>query len=162
MKHKKDSKLIGYCGLYCGNCILRIGEVADLAGQLLEKFQEIKFEEWAKGLASLSKELKAFENYESCYEILEAWQEMRCGKVCKEGGGGASCKIRICCQNKNIEGCWECEEYEDCKKLAWLRPINGEINIDNIRKIRREGIDKFIEEMKSKDFCDFYEAPKNN
>jgi hypothetical protein len=156
MKDNKDTKLIGYCGLYCGNCILRIGNVADLSRQLLEKFHEIKFEKWAKGLASLSKELKAFENYESCYEVLEAWQEMRCEKVCKEGGGGASCKIRICCQKKNIEGCWECEQFEDCKTLAWLKPVNGEVNINNIRKIRSEGIEKFIEEMSRKEFCDFY------
>lgn len=61
MKYNKNTKLNGYCG----NCILSIGKLADLAGQLLEKFHEIKFEKWAKGLASLSKELKAFEKYES-------------------------------------------------------------------------------------------------
>ncbi len=160
MKNNRDTKLIAYCGLYCGNCILRKGNIADLAGELLGKFRKIKFEEWAKGLASLSKELKAFENYESCYEVLKAWKEMRCEKLCKEGGGGTFCKIRICCQKKNLEGCWECEQIENCDTLAWLKLVNGEVNINNIRKIRTEGISKFIEEMEGKEFCDFYEPRK--
>jgi hypothetical protein len=157
MKRNKDKKLIAYCGLYCGNCILRIGNVADLAGELLEKFHEIKFEKWAKGLASVSEEVKAFENYESCYEVLEAWDAMRCEKLCREGGGSSACKIRICCREKNIEGCWECEKFEDCDTLAQLKLVNGEVNINNIKKIRTEGIDKFIEEMEGKEFSDFYE-----
>jgi len=41
--------------------------------------------------------------------------------------------------------------------LAWLKLVNGEVNINNIRKIRTEGIDKFIEEISDKEFCDFYE-----
>jgi len=160
MKHNKNTNLIGYCALYCGNCVLRIGKVADLCGALLEKFHEIKFEKWAKGLASLSEEVKAFEKYESCYEVLKAWEKMRCEKPCREGGGSASCKIRICCQKKNLEGCWECEKFEACDTLAWLKPINGEVNINNIRKIRTEGIDKFIEEISCKEFCDFFETKK--
>jgi len=160
MKHNKNTNLIGYCALYCGNCVLRIGKVADLCGALLEKFHEIKFEKWAKGLAALSEELKAFDKYESCYEVLETWEEMRCEKPCREGGGSASCKIRICCQKKNLEGCWECEKFEDCDTLARLKPINGEVNINNIRKIRTEGIDKFIEEISCKEFCDFFETKK--
>jgi hypothetical protein len=158
MKHNKDTKSIAYCGLYCGNCFIRTGYVADLAGALLEKFCKIKFEEWAKGLAGMSEEVKAFKNYESCYEVLKAWDAMRCEKVCKEGGGSSDCKIRICCQMKKLEGCWECEKFEDCDTLAWLKPVNGEVNINNIKKIRTKGIDKFIEEMEGKEFCDFYET----
>jgi len=160
MKHNKNTKLIAYCGLYCGNCILRTGNIADLARELLGKFQEIKFEKWAKGLASLSEEVKAFEKYESCYEVLKAWDAMRCVKLCKDGGGSSACEIRICCKKKNLEGCWECEQFEDCETLAGLKPINGEVNINNIKKIRTEGIVKFIEEISCKEFCDFYETKK--
>ena len=85
---------------------------------------------------------------------------MRCEKLCKEGGGSTDCKIRICCQKKNLEGCWECEEFEDCYNLAQLKLINGEVNINNIKKIRAEGIDKSIEEISRKEFCDFYETKK--
>jgi len=151
MKHNKNTNLIGYCALYCGNCVLRIGKVADLCGALLEKFHEIKFEKWAKGLASLSEEVKAFENYESCYEVLKAWEKMRCEKPCREGGGSTDCKIRICCRKKNLE---------DCDTLARLKPINGEVTINNIIKIRTEGIDKFIEEISCKEFCNFFETKK--
>jgi hypothetical protein len=160
MKNNKDTNSIGYCALYCGNCVLRSGGISDLARELLEKFQEIKFEKWAKGLASLSEEVKAFENYESCCEVLKAWDAMRCEKLCKDGGGSSNCKIRLCCREKNLEGCWECEQFEDCETLARLKVVNGELNINNIKKIRTEGIDKFIEEMEGKEFCDFYETKK--
>ncbi len=41
-------------------------------------------------------------------------------KGCKEGGGFSRCKVRICCTEKGILTCAECEEYtdfRDCKKL---------------------------------------------
>ena len=160
MKGNTKTKSVAYCALYCGNCVLRTGNVSDLARKLLEKFHEIKFEKWAKALAKISKELKAFENYNLCYEVLEAWDAMRCKNLCREGGGSSKCKIRICCQEKNLDGCWECENFEDCDTLAWLKPINGEVNLNNIRKIKTEGIDKFIEEISRKEFCDFYETEK--
>lgn len=160
MKENKNTRSIAYCALYCGNCILRTGNIADLARQLLKKFHEIKFEKWAKNLAALSEEVKAFEKYESCYEVLEAWDLMRCEKSCRKGGGSTDCKIRICCQKKKLDGCWECEYFEDCETLASLKLVNGEININNIRKIKTEGIDKFVEEMSNKEFCDFYETKK--
>jgi hypothetical protein len=160
MKDYKDLKCISYCALYCGNCFLRIGDIADLSQQLLKRFRQIKFEKWAKGLAGISKELKAFEKYESCYEVLKAWDGMRCTKICKEGGGSTSCKIRICCQKKNIEGCWECEYFKNCDTLAWLVPVNGEVNVNHIKKIIAKGMDKFIEEIRDKEYGDFYETKK--
>ena len=160
MKDNTNTKSVAYCALYCGNCVLRTGNVADLCGELLEKLHEIKFEQWAKGLAAISEEVKAFENYEFCYEVLEAWDAMRCENLCREGGGSSNCKIRICCQKKNLEGCWKCEKFEDCDTLAALKAVNGEVNINNIRKILSEGMDKFIEEISSKESCDFYETKK--
>jgi hypothetical protein len=160
MSDNKKTKSIAYCALYCGNCVLRTGNVADLCQELLEKLHGIKFEKWAKGLASLSEEVKAFEKYESCYEVLKAWDAMRCDKLCREGGGSTNCRIRICCRDKNLEGCWECERFETCETLASLKLVNGEINLNNIRKIRAGGIDKFIDEISAKEFCDFYESKK--
>ncbi|MGQ4914327.1 MAG: DUF3795 domain-containing protein, partial [Candidatus Asgardarchaeia archaeon] len=35
------------------------------------------------------------------------------------------CKIRKCCQKDELEGCWECGEFETCKKLNFLSPNHG-------------------------------------
>ena len=41
---------------------------------------------------------------------------------------------------KNIEGCWECNEFETCKKLDFLKPSHGDAHIENLRKIKKQGI----------------------
>ena len=69
--------------------------------------------------------------------------KMRC-KGCREGGGPPFCRIRKCCLRRGFEGCWECSEYEVCRKLDFLRPTHGDAHIKNLRKIRRLGLGEFL------------------
>ena len=73
---------------------------------------------------------------------------LRCQKACKGDGGNPFCKIRKCCQKKECEGCWECEEFETCEKLDFLNSIHGDAHIKNLKKIKKQGIDKFLEGKK--------------
>ncbi len=131
---KKDKNLIAYCGLYCGDCFNYKGEIADLSRDLRKKLRESKFERVSKGL---SKYFKQFENYAQCYEVLGAMVRLRCPRYCRGGGGPPSCKIRKCCQeDKEIKGCWECTEFETCKKLDFLKPIHNNAHIINLRNIK--------------------------
>ena len=141
----EDKDLIAYCGLYCGECINHKGEIADLARDLRKKLREAKFDRVSRGL---SKYFKEFNKYQECYEVLGAMVRLRCKNACKNGGGPPFCKIRKCCQKKGYEGCWECEEFETCKKLEFLKPIHGDAHIKNLRKIKKQGIDKFLEGKK--------------
>jgi hypothetical protein len=43
-----------------------------------------------------------------------------------------------------IEGCWECDEFEECSKLDFLKPIHGDANIKNLTKLRKEGVSGFL------------------
>ena len=140
----QDESLVAYCGLYCGDCMIFKGEIADLAKELLDKFKESDFERVAHGLSELSSEFKALSHYQQCYETLCAMDVLRCHQICKQGGGSTSCKIRDCCIKKGIEGCWLCNEFEHCEILAWLRPVNGDANLKNLREIRKCGIQSFI------------------
>jgi hypothetical protein len=47
-----------------------------------------------------------------------------------------------------MDGCWQCDEFETCEKLAFLTPIHGDEHIKNLRKIRKSGVDKFLESKK--------------
>ncbi len=140
MENNRD--LIGYCGLYCGDCFNYKGEIADLARDLRKKLREAKFDVVSQGL---SKYFKEFKNYEQCYEVLGAMVRLRCKRACRVGGGNPSCKPRICCQKKNIIGCWECGEFETCAKLDFLKPIHGDANLKNLRKLKKQGADSFLE-----------------
>jgi hypothetical protein len=53
--------------------------------------------------------------------------------------------MRNCCQRKGIQGCWECEEFETCQKLEFLRAVHGEAHLKNLRKIKKQGISGFVE-----------------
>ncbi len=137
----ENRNLVAYCGLYCGDCFNYKGEIADLARDLRKKLREEKFVRVSQGL---SKFFKEFKNYEQCYEVLGAMVRLRCKRTCRGGGGPPSCKIRNCCQKKNVPGCWECEEFETCEKLGFLKPIHQDAQIKNLRKIKKQGIDSFL------------------
>ena len=137
----KDKALIAYCGLYCGDCFNYKGEIADLARDLRKKLREARFDKVSQGL---SKYFKDFNNYEQCYQVLGAMVRLRCKRTCRNGGGNPSCKARICCQKKDISGCWECDEFEICSKLDFLKPIHGDANLKNLRKLKNQGVDGFL------------------
>ena len=138
----EDENLIAYCGLYCGDCFNYKGEIADLARDLRKKLRETKF----SGVAQdLSRYFKEFNNYDQCYEVLGAMVRLRCKRACRNGGGNPACKVRICCQKKNIRGCWECDEFETCNKLDFLKPIHGDANLKNLKKLKKQGVDSFLQ-----------------
>jgi len=137
----ENKELIAFCGLYCGDCFNYKGEIADLARDLRKKLREARFDRASQGL---SKFFKEFENYEQCYEVLGSMIKLRCRRACRGGGGHPSCRIRNCCQNKNLQGCWDCEEFGTCEKLGFLRPIHRDANLKNLGRIKREGVDGFL------------------
>ncbi|MDY6850467.1 MAG: DUF3795 domain-containing protein [Thermodesulfobacteriota bacterium] len=139
-----DEYLIAYCGLYCGDCLVFKGEIADLAKTLVGKFEETEFERVAKGLPIIIDDFKALANYKQCRDALCSLDGLRCKKVCRQGGGSKSCKIRDCCENKSLAGCWQCREFEDCRVLGWLEPVHRDGHLKNLRRIRDHGTREFI------------------
>ena len=140
---KEDKNLIAYCGLYCGECFSYIGKVADLARDLRKELRQASFDKLAEGIP-----FKEFKHYKECYEVLGAMVKLRCKSACKGGGGNPFCKIRKCCQKKEIEGCWECDEFKACEKLDFLKVNHGDAHIKNLRIIKKKGIDEFLKGKK--------------
>ena len=38
----------------------------------------------------------------------------------------------------------ECDDFETCTKLDFLKPIHEDANVKNLRKLKKQGIDKFL------------------
>jgi len=133
--------LIAYCGLYCGDCFIYQGKIADLARDLRKEIRKSKFDRFAK---MISKYFKPYKNYDTTYEVLGMMVRLRCKRTCHNGGGPPSCKIRNCCIKKGIDGCWQCAEFEECKKLDFLRAVHDVAHIKNLRILKRKGIKQFI------------------
>ena len=140
---EKDEYLIAYCGLYCGDCSSHKGKIADLARDLRKELRQAKFDKLAEGIP-----FKEFQHYKECYEVLGGMIKLRCKSACRGGGGNPFCSIRKCCQKKEITGCWQCDEFETCGKLDFLKPIHGDAHIKNLRTIKKAGVNAFLEGKK--------------
>ena len=141
---RQEIELTAYCGLYCGDCIRYRSRAADLAGELLSELQKTEFGKYA---AIKSRSVEELEHYEETLKALEAIVELQCNNPCRVGGGCPtfSCKILECCQKRGFEGCWQCNEFENCREFEFLKPYHGDAHLQNVRKIRELGLDKWVE-----------------
>ena len=90
--------LVAFCGLYCGDCFGHKGRIAEMAKELRRELRQEKFDIMARGIP-----FKAFEHYDKCYEVLGALVRLKCKSACRGGGGNPFCKIRKCCQKKDMK-----------------------------------------------------------
>jgi len=139
----KKEDLIGYCGLYCGDCVGFTQTVANLAADLRKELRHHRFDLMADMLATIPF-FKEFKDYEKCYNLLGTMMKMRCKKVCKGNGGPPNCKIRNCARKKSLDGCWQCDDFSTCEKLEMLEPHHGKAHLKNLRKLNRYGPAAFI------------------
>ena len=138
---------VAYCGLYCEECPNHKGIIADYARDLREELRTYRFDKTAELLSTMSF-FKIFEKYPDCYEVLGAMVKLRCNRSCKNGGGNPICKIKKCCQKKQIDGCWDCADFEQCSKLEFLEVNHGKAHIKNLKIIQKKGIEEFINGQK--------------
>ena len=144
MALENEKSLVGYCGLYCGDCHGFNGRIPDLARDLREELRKSRYDLFAEFM-SQSPFGKDFQDYDDCYRVLGAMVRFRCRKGCRNGGGNPACKIRKCAQKKGFEGCWMCQDFEKCKNLEFLVAVHGDAHKKNLRGIKRNGLKPFIE-----------------
>ena len=140
---KKKINLIGYCGMYCGDCPAYTQKMADLARDLRAEFRLYRIGRMADQMAK-EPFFKEFKHYNSCYRLLGTIMKLRCTKLCKGGGGPPDCKIRICAREKGFDGCWQCDDFTSCSNLEILKDNYGSANLRNLRKLKLVGPDAFV------------------
>jgi len=144
---KQEIELTAYCGLYCGDCIHYRSKSADLAQDLEDELQKVKFGKYAK---VKSTSVKEFDYYKEFFALLDVIAKLKCNTPCRAGGDGCSqsCAIKKCVESKNLEGCWKCDESERCGKFKFLKRFHGDTPQENLRKIKKYGLDKWAEHRK--------------
>ncbi len=136
-------ELIAYCGLYCGDCFGYEGKIASLAGELDEELKAVNIKKNADFFAQMPF-FKVFKNYDSFIELLGTLKELNC-TGCRDGGGSPTCEIRACCNDKDIKGCWECDEFNTCNKLDFLQNTHEEAVIKNLNILKDKGVVAFLD-----------------
>ncbi len=140
-----ETEKIAYCGLFCGECIIKDQKIGKQSEQLLNVMKTPKFQKLSAGLPEISPEFWGkLIHVEKTKAMLEAMCNLDCDRSCKKGGGGSSCEIRICCKDKDFNGCWECEEMENCRVLDSIFPVHKGTNVRNMQIIKEKGIGAFL------------------
>ena len=132
-----------YCGIYCGACPGYKSAIADLAGGLRKELSAENIDSNAEKMAQVPA-FEVFKQYPAFCQALEMLANMRCPKICREGGGNPECPLRLCCKEKEITGCWQCADFETCDKLDFLKVFIGDEVVVNLVTLREEGIEAYI------------------
>jgi hypothetical protein len=134
-----EKSLTAYCGLYCGDCIRYRSRASDLAKELADELEMIKFNEYAKVKSSSVHALKGYEQFLS---TLEGIFSIKCNTPCRLGGDGCAepCEIIECVLSNNLDGCWEYDNLQECDRFDFLKDFHGNAPLENCRKIKKQGI----------------------
>ena len=97
-----DKKYICYCGLYCGNCAVKVK---------IEPASQVLYEEMEK--AGFEDIIQMIPGGDGFWTFLKGMVKGVCVS-CKEGSGNPGCAVRLCAKEKNIEMCALCDSYP-CK-----------------------------------------------
>jgi hypothetical protein len=95
-----DRKYACYCGLYCGNCAVKV-KVEPASKVLYEEMKKLGFEEI----------MQFFPDGEKFWSFLKGMSVDGVCISCKAGSGNPACKVRLCAKEKNVEMCALCESY---------------------------------------------------
>jgi len=120
---------IGYCGLWCGSCVVGNGSLKELTKRYEHIISGYGVDEWgAKGFDS-----KEF------MKGLTSIQALPICQGCLKGGGNDTCTIRPCASRKRISTCNECNEHATCKNLEALQKVRtGALSVGMIVKTDKD------------------------
>lgn len=117
----EDKDLTSYCGVYWPDCIWYRNSFSTLAKALKDELKQVDFERYSSIKSPFGPELEFYQEFLS---VLNFIAKNDCSEPYRIGGGcaGQPCEIMKCADKKKLEGCWQCEEMEDCDKFEILKP----------------------------------------
>ena len=121
-----EKRFACYCGLYCGNCAVKV-KVEPAARLLYEEMKKAGFEEV----------ISFIPGGDGFWPFLKGMAEDGICVSCKDGSGDPGCSIRICAQEKGAEMCAFCAEYP-CDRIVAFFARNPTLEHDN-RMLRDQG-----------------------
>ena len=127
-----DKKYICYCGLYCGNCAVKV-KVEPASKVLHKEMKDAGFEDiinMINGGTSFWSFLKSMAHDGVCVS-------------CKDGSGNPGCAVRKCAKEKGVEICALCNSYP-CEKFEKYFEGYPGLKKDN-ELLREEGMDAWSE-----------------
>lgn len=145
MNKTEGAELAAYCGLYCGACAIKNGQIRDTAKTLQQMLEAYGYAQWAPTLGEFVPATKHYREFEGVME----WLMAQDCEGCRAGGGNPACTVRICAREKGFAGCWECTE-SDCDKPQQEIGTSAPIATENQQRIREVGLEAWLAEQAAK------------
>jgi hypothetical protein len=142
-REETNQELATCCGLYCGACSIKNGQIRDTAQNLKGMLAAYGYAGWAPQMAEFVPATKHYPEFEGVLE----WLTTQDCPGCQAGGGNPACAIRICAREKGFAGCWECAEVT-CEKLGEID--QGSPAPENRQRIRQVGLESWLAEQAAK------------
>ena len=119
-----DRQYACYCGLYCGNCGVKV-KVEPASKVLFEEMKKMGFE----GI------MPFFPDGQKFWSFLKGMSVDGVCISCRAGSGNPACKVRLCAKEKNVEMCAFCESYP-CEHF--LEFFKGYPSLEHDNSVLRE------------------------
>lgn len=138
-------KRLAPCGLHCGKCFaFANGDICNSSAQLKESLGN--FDKYAERFVGLLDEPK-FLKYPDFKEFLTYLSSGSCNgcrsEQCKLF---KSCNVRGCSEEKNVDFCFQCDEFP-CSKTGFDEHLyKRHVNING--QMKEFGIEQYYEEIK--------------
>lgn len=95
-----DKQYTCYCGLYCGNCAVKV-RIDPAAKTLHQEMKNAGFESF----------IHFMPDGKSFWSFLTSMSETGTCTSCRDGGGNPDCAIRLCAKEKGVDMCAFCESF---------------------------------------------------
>ncbi|MFX0163516.1 MAG: DUF3795 domain-containing protein [Candidatus Hodarchaeota archaeon] len=136
---------IGYCGIWCGTCVVGNGTLRELTKRYEEIIKSYGLEHWAP---------KDFD-FKEFMKGLASIEAIPLCQGCLKGDGRTDCEIRACASKKNTNDCSECNQLAVCENSEIINHMRSGardaglfVKTENVD--RQELIEKWIGELKGK------------
>ncbi len=106
---------MGYCGIWCGSCVVGNGALRELTRRYEEVIRNYGLKEWVEG----DFDFREFE------EGLSSIQSTTSCPGCLKGGGRDNCEIKTCAREKKVADCSECSELKGCNHTEILQKMRS-------------------------------------
>jgi len=142
MEYDEILKILAPCGLNCSKCM------ACADGDIKKHSRELKrllgsFDSYAERFSNF---IPVFKHYLSFKELLDYFAQADC-KGCRQGDGKyPDCGIAQCYKDKNVDFCFQCNEFP-CDKSHFDPNLKERwIKINN--RLKEIGVGAYVEETK--------------
>jgi len=134
---------IGFCGIWCGSCVVGNGTLRQLTKRDKELINRYDLKDWGP---------KDFD-FGEFYKGLESIENMPLCLGCLKGGGRDDCEIKACAKDKNLQDCTLCSRFGRCdnKLLEHMRSgaLKAGLSVKNKDDDTAKALEEWTQELKA-------------